>query len=50
MTALALTISRTLSLLVAPRSSQAQTPAKVPRIGMLTAGPEAHPILLPGLG
>ena len=48
MIALALTISLTLDLLVAPRSAQAL--AKVPRIGMLTAGPEAHPILLPSLG
>ena len=50
MTVLALTISLALSLLVAPRLSQAQAPAKVPRVGILTAGPASHPILLPDPG
>jgi hypothetical protein len=49
MTVLALTISLALSLLVGPRLSQAQAPAKMPRVGILTAGPASHPIFLPRL-
>ena len=50
MTALAFLVTLAFRLLVVPRSSPAQELAKVPRIGILTAGPASHPILLPGLG